>query len=255
MIAIAIGHAGICICRSSSRHFKSLVQGCQVADTSTEKMASNQDQPITTKKDLVSQTDPFLQFKETIKVARREAPDPDTEFSANIMVLATCTKDGCPSARQLVLKDFDDRGPTFASNRNSRKGRELLENPKAAIAINWGWINKGVRIEGDVKQLSYEESKECFNKSNSYDSKFVIAVSPQSEVIENRRVLEEKIRKLKEDYPEGSSKVLPYPEDQVTYLLVPRSFEFWTAHTDYFTDRFLYTKNESGSWKLERLAP
>jgi pyridoxamine 5'-phosphate oxidase len=166
------------------------------------------------------------------------------------VVLATSTKDGKPSARVVLLKGFDERGFIFFTNYNSRKGKELKENPFACMLFYLDKLDKQVRIEGRIKKISRSESNEYFH-SRPEGSQLGAWVSEQSSVIKNRGVLEKKFSYLEKKY---KGKEIPLPEFWGGYRLVPTLFEFWQSRTNRLHDRIRYTlKNKK--WMIERLAP
>ena len=138
------------------------------------------------------------------------------------MNLATADAAGRPSSRMVLLKGLDERGFLFYSNYDSRKGRELAENPQAALNFYWDALERQVRIEGRVSKLSREASKTYF-ESRPHGSQLGALASPQSEPIENREVLQEKLEALAEKYPEE----VPLPEHWGGYALQPDRIEFW----------------------------
>ena len=161
------------------------------------------------------------------------------------MTLATATRDGAPSARMVLLKDAGDRGLSFFTNYESRKGLELAENPRAAIVLYWHALGRQVRVEGSVERLPAPESDEYF-ESRPPGSRRSAAVSPQSSVIGSRGELERATELLGDD--------VPRPESWGGYLLVPSVWEFWQHRVDRLHDRFRYRPGEDG-WIVERLAP
>jgi len=168
----------------------------------------------------------------------------------NAMTLATCDSDGNPSARILLLKGIEENGFVFFTNYSSRKGIELEENPKACMVFFWKELERQVRIEGSVSKISSQASDEYFN-SRPAESRIGAWSSPQSQVIENREVLEENVFEMKKKFSEGN---IPRPEHWGGYILVPSCMEFWQGRPSRLHDRILYTKERKG-WKIERLAP
>jgi pyridoxamine 5'-phosphate oxidase len=169
----------------------------------------------------------------------------------NAVTLATATPDGRPSARMVLLKDFDERGFVFFTNYDSRKGGELRANPWAALCFYWGTLDRQIRIEGRVSPISASESDAYF-QTRPAGSRISASVSPQSEVIPGREFLERRARELLADYPTGS---VPRPANWGGYRLVPDSIEFWLSRTDRLHDRLRYQRRPEGSWRLDRLAP
>lgn len=191
------------------------------------------------------------------------APDPIDQFTqwwqhashsevmeVNAMTLATATLDGIPSARIVLLKDYDERGFVFFTNYQSHKGRELEENPHAALVFFWKEIERQVRIEGDVEKVSDDESDEYFY-SRPVGSRIGAWSSPQSSVIENRDVLENNVRHFEKEFQNS----IPRPPHWGGYRVMPQKIEFWQGRSNRLHDRIQYTKTLQGSWKAERLAP
>ncbi|HHS95992.1 MAG TPA: pyridoxamine 5'-phosphate oxidase [Phaeodactylibacter sp.] len=191
--------------------------------------------------------DPIRQFSQWFK----DAMDANIQ-EPNVMCLATATKEGKPSARILLLKGFDEKGFVFYTNYHSRKGKELLENPHAAMVFHWAALERQVRIEGKISLLPDEESDRYY-QSRPRDSRIGAWASPQSEVIKNRSVLEEKVKDLQKKYTEENP--IPRPAHWGGYRLCPTMIEFWQGRASRLHDRFRYTRDENGTWKIERLAP
>ena len=161
------------------------------------------------------------------------------------MTLATATADGAPSARMVLLKDADERGLSFFTNYESRKGVELAENPRAALVVYWHALGRQVRVEGSVERLPAAESDAYF-ESRPPGSRRSAAVSPQSAVIASREELARAAAALGDD--------VSRPPRWGGYLLVPSLWEFWQHRVDRLHDRFRYRQAEGG-WVVERLAP
>jgi pyridoxamine 5'-phosphate oxidase len=168
----------------------------------------------------------------------------------NAMTVCTATKDGKPSARILLLRNFDDNGFVFYTNYKSRKGKEIVENPHAAILFFWPELERQIRIEGVLSKQSTEVSDLYFS-SRPRSSKLGAWTSAQSQVIESRKVLDEEYEKLSVKYP---GEDVPRPEHWGGYILKPATIEFWQGRPSRLHDRILYTK-ENSNWKIERLAP
>jgi len=169
----------------------------------------------------------------------------------NAMTLATATHDGRPSARVVLLKGFDVNGFVFYTNYLSRKGKEITKNPLGAINFFWGELERQVRIEGTIEKLSKEESEKYFH-SRPKLSKFGAVVSPQSQEIPNREILESKMTQLETEY---ADKDIPKPSFWGGYILKPRMIEFWQGRSNRLHDRILYKKIDNKNWKKVRLAP
>lgn len=170
---------------------------------------------------------------------------------ANAMTLATADAAGQPSARIVLLKGFDERGLVFFSNYNSRKGRELDDNPRAALLFWWPPLQRQIRIEGAVERTGKDESDAYF-AARPRASNLSAMGSPQSQVIPDREWLEGRVDELRTSW---ADKELVRPEGWGGYRLVPRVFEFWQGRADRLHDRLCYSLEHSGRWRIDRLAP
>lgn len=196
----------------------------------------------------VSEVDfnPFRQFKKWFDQALdAQLPEP------NAMTIATATAEGNPSARMVLLKDFDERGFVFYTNYNSQKGQELGANPQASLVFWWAELERQVRIYGQVEKVSEYESDEYFH-SRPLNSRLGAWVSNQSEVIENREVLEQRLQELQVKY---ENQEVPRPQHWGGVRVIPAKIEFWQGRPSRLHDRLLYTCLDDGSWKIERLSP
>lgn len=191
-------------------------------------------------------------------------PDPMAQFnkwfqqalSANLtepnaMTLATADRSGRPSARTVLLKGADARGFAFFTNYESRKGRELTENPNAALVLFWAELERQVCIAGTVTKMSRDESAQYF-KSRPRGSRLAAWVSSQSESIADRAVLEDRLNQLLAQHPSDD---VPLPPYWGGYLLDPDRIEFWQGRPNRLHDRFQYLKEIEGAWRIERLSP
>ncbi|XP_054851257.1 pyridoxine-5'-phosphate oxidase isoform X3 [Eublepharis macularius] len=180
------------------------------------------------------------------------------------MCLATCTSDGRPSARMLLLKGFNQEGFRFFTNHESRKGRELDSNPFASIVFYWEPLNRQVRVEGSVERLPEKESEKYFH-SRPKSSQIGAVVSRQSTVIADREYLRKKNAEFEEVYCEAT---VPKPAYWGGYILKPEVMEFWQGQTNRLHDRIVFrylpssstplgpmTHKGAGNWVYERLAP
>jgi pyridoxamine 5'-phosphate oxidase len=166
------------------------------------------------------------------------------------MALATCAENK-PSARIVLLKDFDERGFVFFTNYSSDKGRQLEINPNAALVMYWMEVERQIRIEGKVKKTSREESQEYFH-TRPFGAQLGAWASQQSQVIDARRVLDARLEEVKQRFTEGQ---IPLPPHWGGFRLKPERIEFWQGRPDRLHDRFRYTLQSSGSWSIDRLAP
>jgi pyridoxamine 5'-phosphate oxidase len=163
--------------------------------------------------------------------------------------LATASADGAPSVRMVLLKDATEQGLTFYTGYESRKGRELAENPRAALLLYWHELGRQARAEGGVERVTADESDAYF-RSRPLGSRLSAAVSRQSEVVENREELERAAAELGRRVGED----VPRPEGWGGYRLRPELWEFWQHRADRLHDRFRYRPGD-GRWIVERLAP
>ena len=169
----------------------------------------------------------------------------------NAMTLATSTPDGVPSARVVLLKGFDERGFVFFTNYESGKGQELAQNPNVALVFFWAALERQVRIVGTVSKTGRSESESYF-RSRPLDSQLGAWASQQSQVLANREELERRAQELAIQY---ESQPIPLPPYWGGFRVAPRSFEFWQGRPSRLHDRFRYTLQTGGSWRLERLSP
>ena len=169
---------------------------------------------------------------------------------AEAMTLATATPDGKPSARMVLLKQVDHDGFVFYTNYNSAKAEQLDTNPYAALVFYWVQLDRQVRVEGRLAKTSREESREYF-ATRPRESQIGAWASEQSEVIENRAVLEQRARELEKQY---GDREIDCPEYWGGYRLQPERIEFWKSRIGRLHDRILYQR-EGDSWTITRLAP
>ena len=192
-----------------------------------------------------SHADPLRQFEQWLQEAIScEVPEP------NAMTLATVASDLRPSTRVVLIKGYDERGITWFTNYDSRKGHELAGNPYAALQFHWVEMERLVRIEGRVDKVSELESDEYFH-SRPLDSRIGAWASPQSQVISGRTVLVANAARY------GAKFLLqpPRPAHWGGYRLQPDSWQFWQGRKSRLHDRLRYTLTPEKSWLRERLAP
>ena len=171
-------------------------------------------------------------------------------IDVNTMVLATVDKAGRPSSRAVLLKGADERGFVFYTNYDSRKGRELAENPSAALTFYWPDLEREVCVAGTVSKLSHDES-EAYFKSRPRGSRLAAWASNQSSVVADRATLEKKWGEMAAKFPGD----VPLPPNWGGYVLKPERIEFWQGRLNRLHDRFCYTRQPDNSWKLDRLSP
>ena len=169
----------------------------------------------------------------------------------NAMTLATSSTDGLPSARIVLLKDFDEKGFVFYTNYKSYKGLQLEENPKACLVFHWKELERQVRILGLVNKLDAEQSDEYYF-SRPIGSRIGAWASPQSQPIKNRQWLEQEFEKRKNEF---ADKEIPRPSHWGGYIVNPVIIEFWQGRFSRLHDRIQYSLEDAGGWKIERLAP
>ncbi|TRY70733.1 hypothetical protein TCAL_01188 [Tigriopus californicus] len=185
---------------------------------------------------------------------------------ANAMCLATASKSGVPSARMVLLKAFGPEGFVFYTNYESRKAKDLSENPQAALTFYWEPLKRSIRVEGSVAKVSEATSTEYF-RTRPLGSQIGAAVSHQSRVIAGRQELENREAQLKAEFGDGS-KVLDKPEAWGGFLVTPVSMEFWQGQSTRLHDRIRFrrpapdekpdpsiTHIGTDGWVYERLAP
>jgi pyridoxamine 5'-phosphate oxidase len=184
------------------------------------------------------------------------SPDPLEQFHAwfdeagvDAVALATATSDGAPSVRMVLLKGADDRGFTVFTNYESRKGRELTENPRAALLFHWPGPGRQVRVEGLVAKISEAESDAYF-ATRPRGGRLAALASRQSEPLASREALEARFAEFDAAYPDE----VPRPPNWGGFRLVPETYEFWQHRDNRLHDRLRYRRDADG-WVTERLSP
>jgi pyridoxamine 5'-phosphate oxidase len=172
-------------------------------------------------------------------------------LDVNAMTLATASAAGEPSARTVLLKGADEHGFVFYTNYDSAKGRDLAENPRAALLIFWAELERQVRINGSVIRTTAAESETYFH-SRPIESQISAAISDQSRPVSDRSQLEKRYAEFESKY-RGS--IVPRPSNWGGYRLRPDAIEFWQGRKSRLHDRLLYTRQAGGSWARSRLAP
>jgi pyridoxamine 5'-phosphate oxidase len=189
--------------------------------------------------------DPLAQLERWLTEATDAgAPMPEA------IALATATPDGLPSARMVLLKGFDERGFVFYTGYGSRKGRELADNPRAALLAYWHELGRQVRIEGTVEALAREDSERYF-AGRPRGSQLAAWASEQSRPVPGREHLEQRFEEARARFAGGE---VPLPAAWGGYRLRPESIELWQHRADRLHDRLRYRRAGEG-WVLERLAP
>ena len=191
--------------------------------------------------------DPIEQFKIWFEESVRTAGD----HEPNAMALATADREGRPAARIVLLKGFDKHGFVFFTNYESRKGRDLAQNPRAALNFHWPWLERQIQIEGNVSRVSHDESQGYFDK-RPLKSRLSAIISPQSSPVPSRAELERRFEEISAQYRDKNP---PVPEFWGGYRVAPERMEFWQGRENRLHDRFLYTLSIDGTWHIERLGP
>lgn len=192
------------------------------------------------------EANPILQFERWWAEAINSEID-----EVNAMTLATATPDGIPSARIMLLKGYDNEGFIFFTNYESFKGRTLQENPRACMVFFWKELERQVRITGLIKKLSEEASDEYYH-SRPEGSRIGAHASPQSAVIPNREWLETRVEEVIKNFADKG----PHrPPHWGGFILQPINVEFWQGRPSRLHDRILYSLEDEGEWRIERLAP
>lgn len=192
--------------------------------------------------------DPLRVFKEWFELNLEH-----NSFEPTAMTLATVDTEGMPSARIVLLKEYDQEGFCFFTNYESVKGQELINNPKGALAFHWQKpFHRQVRVRGLIERLSYERSNSYFQKRER-GSRIGAWASPQSHEIQNRDELKTLVQKMEDRFKDTE---IPCPENWGGYCLRPLSLEFWEAKEHRLHDRLRFTRETlEENWTSKRLAP
>ncbi|WP_176719426.1 pyridoxamine 5'-phosphate oxidase [Rhodohalobacter halophilus] len=217
---------------------------------------------------------PKTAARQAVEMLRREytgkplleehvSEDPIEQFSAwfdeavdkiitdpNAMIVATADQDGKPSSRTVLLKGFDENGFVFYTNYRSRKGRQILENPYVSITFYWPELMRQIHIEGVTEKVPEEQSDAYFSKRPAASQLSALA-SPQSDVVESREALENRLKEMEKKFGGGP---IPRPENWGGFLVKPIRIEFWQGRLNRLHDRICYEK-EGQEWKISRLSP
>jgi len=187
---------------------------------------------------------PLAQFDKWFKEAlKAELPEP------NAMTLATCDSQARPSARIVLIKEYDERGFVFFTNYESHKAQDLTANNRASLLFFWPELERQIRIQGRVEKVSAAASDDYY-RSRPLASRIGAWASPQSQVLPSRTALEARVSAFEAEYGENP----PRPAHWGGYRVVPQVMEFWQGRRDRLHDRIQYRLN-NGEWKIERLAP
>ena len=190
---------------------------------------------------------PFSLFKKWFDEAQKnEINDP------NAMNLSTISKSNFPSSRMVLLKDFDDRGFVFYTNTNSKKGKDIINNPNVSLNFHWKSITKQVRIEGKAISVSDKEADEYFN-SRPKESRIGAWASNQSSILKSRDELLKSVEEFKKKYPNENN--VPRPKHWSGWNLTPNEIEFWLDGKNRMHERLRYTKKNNNDWEKNLLNP
>lgn len=188
--------------------------------------------------------DPLVQFGRWFEDARLVVDDPEA------VAVASVDSVGQPSVRMVLARAWDERGFVFHTNYDSRKGRELADNPKVALLFHWGPLGRQVRVEGIAERISAEESDAYF-ATRPRGAQIAAWASHQSRTIESRQALDDGVEACAASH-EGRE--VPRPPWWGGLRVVPKGFEFWQNRDDRLHDRLRYSR-QGGRWKIERLQP
>ncbi len=191
-------------------------------------------------------SNPIEQFRVVYATAREQAATDPTA-----MVLSTCTRDGTPSSRVVLLKDVTDLGFVFFTNYHSRKSREILLNPRGSLCFYWPAIDQQVRVEGTITKTSNRDSDDYF-ATRPRISQLGAWASDQSQPLRSKQELMDRVQELDQRYNDVS---IPRPSFWGGYLIRPNAMEFWTNGEFRLHDRFRYTLLDDGKWFVQRLNP
>ena len=191
--------------------------------------------------------DPIQLFKIWMNEAKKSEPN-----DPNAAALATSGKNNFPSARIVLLKDFNKNGFVFYTNLNSQKGYELKENPKASMCFHWKSLLRQIRISGTVTQVSDDVADQYYN-SRGYESRIGAWASKQSKELSSRDELMNSIKEFKKKYNDEAK--VPRPSHWSGWNLLPSSIEFWLDGDSRIHERLNYTIDKSDNWIRSLLSP
>lgn len=197
--------------------------------------------------DFIPPANPWILFKEWYGEAQKAEPnDPEA------MALATAGRDGAPSVRMVLFKGYGEDGLLFLTNRESRKGDQLKENPRASVCLHWKTLRRQIRMEGQIIMATDKESDDYF-ATRARESRLGAWVSQQSRPLKDRATMDNAVKEFEKKF-EG--KDVPRPAYWGGYRLIPTLIEFWTEGRYRLHDRFVYRrKSDKDPWTIERLYP
>lgn len=190
--------------------------------------------------------DPFALFAQWLTAAEQAEI-----FEPNAMVLATIDPDGRPSSRTVLLKGLDETGLEFVTNYRSRKGLALAQNPQVSAVFPWYGLKRQVIVFGTAIPTDAQTSTRYFDR-RPHGARLAAIASDQSEPIDSRDILDQRMAALELEYPDGTN--VPRPEKWGAYRILPDRFEFWAGRSKRFHDRFAFTR-EGDTWSRVRLQP
>ena len=190
---------------------------------------------------------PIELFAEWFNEAKKtEINDP------NALALATSTKDGEPSVRMVLLKDFNQNGFVIYTNFDSKKSIDIINNPNASMCFHWKSLLRQIRITGQITKVS-DEDADLYYKSREYESRIGAWASKQSSVLKNREELYQEIDNYKKKYPDKNN--VPRPSYWSGWNLNPNEVEFWLDGKNRIHQRLKYIKSQNGIWNRSLLSP
>jgi pyridoxamine 5'-phosphate oxidase len=190
--------------------------------------------------------DPIVQFEDWFRYACETVP-----LDPNAVTLSTVDNEQRPSSRTVLLKSFDERGFVFYTNYESKKAVHIENNPNVSLLFFWSEAARQVKIRGKAEKIPTSESLAYF-LSRPRGSQIGAWVSAQSSVISSRSLLESKFQEIKQKFKDRD---ISLPSFWGGYRVIPAEIEFWQGRRNRLHDRFLFTKQDDGTWKIERLAP
>ncbi len=190
--------------------------------------------------------DPFVQFQTWLRQANRAGL-----HQHNAMTLATVDIEGKPSARMVLLDEVSDQGFIFYTSYDSRKGKELAQNPQAALVFSWSHLYRQVRVEGQVTRVD-DDRCDAYFAGRSRQHQLTCWAFNQSRVIRGRDELQRAVQEMRTRYGRGE---IPRPTNFGGYSLTPKMIDFWQGRLDWIHDWLRYELQEDGSWQLDRLSP